>query len=391
MKVYDYSRELVDLCRPIKIDNLEKHLQNTGWKRLDANIPYLKTRMIYQLFLNDGDFHQIDIPTNEKLSDYYSMLLTACYKLSEIENKDLKQIIFDLSNPEVDIIKFRKIENNVKDGTIPINDAISFYENIKKLITSAAMDIDSPTVYRKARATAIVDEFLEKCRFGQTEVGSYIVSLICPLDSSKHKQLTIEDIINNEDHIDTLSNSFSRKVVNKVVDSINIIRDTIDKNEDIEQLLNVQNENFVSINFMDNLANLGINSSDAELEVNIDWSQSAAKNRSKYNKVLITNNYYEKIYDIVKKYKTDADNNEISITGQVSQVGAEPDARKRSSGTATIVYLEKKTFSKKTIKVQLVGDDYDQAIEAHRYGKAVTVTGVKDGNKLSNCKFNVLD
>ena len=60
------------------------------------------------------------------------------------------------------------------------DDAIQLFVNAKKLIAATALDVINPKKMHYGRINEPVRNFLSQCRFGQTEIGSYVVSVICP-------------------------------------------------------------------------------------------------------------------------------------------------------------------------------------------------------------------
>lgn len=67
----------------------------------------------------------------------------------------------------------------------------------------------------------VVQKFLSDCRFGQTEIGSYVVSVVCPFaelnEGEGYKQLSI---FSDEEQC---AESLTRKITNKVMKNITIV------------------------------------------------------------------------------------------------------------------------------------------------------------------------
>ena len=92
------------------------------------------------------------------------------------------------------------------------------YENTKKLLVATALDILHPKKYHQGRVDDTVSKFLSNCRFGQTEIGSYVVSVVCPFseldEGTGYKQLSI---FSDEKKC---ANSLTRRVTSRVMNNI---------------------------------------------------------------------------------------------------------------------------------------------------------------------------
>ncbi len=86
---------------------------------------------------------------------------------------------------------------------------------------------------------------------------------------------------------------------------------------------------------------------------------------------------------------------EGTYIGRIKQLSSDKLAN-RKHGTITLVYLDKYRGKYKgySAQVKLFVDDYNDAIDAHRYGKYVKVVGFLSGTtrKKIECKeFSVFD
>ena len=135
--------------------------------------------------------------------------------VAEAEGKTVEQVLLYLLNPNADILKIRLDRKNVEVGSILFDDAINVYENAKKLLAATALDILHPRKYHQGRIDDAIIKFLSDCRFGQTEVGSYVVSIVCPFselnESEGYRQLSI---FSDEKQC---ANSLTRQVTNRVI------------------------------------------------------------------------------------------------------------------------------------------------------------------------------
>ena len=233
--------------------------------------------------------------------------------------------------------------------------------------------------------------FLSNCRYGQTEIGSYVVSVVCPfaeLDiSNGFRQLSI---FSEEEEC---RNSLTRKVTSRLMTNVAIIKKHIDEGE-ISQLLDLNGDNTISANFYEALTGMNISEQDTAVEFIAQWSPVVKTNRCDQDRITLTHDYYQPITMAIEKLR-ETINTHTKIVGRVKKLESIPDASKRTNGKVTIVYLDEND-SKKTVSVQLAKDDYNKAIEAHESGSHVEVIGeIEDNGKRKKLmtaeSFSIID
>ena len=378
-----YSVDFQEIAGRISYVELCKYVSDLGW-----NLYAGKTAAGLKIFqkIQNGIVYQIKVPCNRDFSDYPEAIYKAVSTIAEIEGKSVEQIILELLNPLSDIIRVRHIGSDVENGSILIENGINLYENAKKLLTNAALDILSYKKIYKGRTPEGVAEFISRCRYGQTEFGSYVISLVCPfvkVDNNEVQQLSLF----SDEEISAYS--LTRKVTNRVIESIEKIKDTIDKGEDLSGVIESM-QNPISVSFLDSLTNLNISTEDSALEVSVKWAPTVKLNRASISKATISHDYYAPLKTIVEKYKSEDASTSISIEGRIGKLVASPNIEDRTTGQAQLVYIDENSHAKK-ITLDLGKEEYDLAIHAHSEGRTVRANGEISGKKMINVALDVLE
>ncbi len=376
-----YTADFVEMAGKISHVDLVKYLRDLGWKEVESKRSNVK---LYQLVKGDN-LYQADIPTSRELGDYNSAMYRAVEQIAQSSKKSTEHVLLELLNPLSDIIRFQVKEASVESGTIKVEDAINLYENAKKLVTFGSMDYLKPSQYHLGRPDSESQQLVQNCRFGQTEIGSYIVSLVIPftkLDEGKLVQMTL---FNEE--VDK-ANSITRNVTNKIITSIQQVRETIENGTFREMMMPKEGQPPppVSANFLEALSSIGIDKEGAEVDISIKWAPTVQSNIAKVDSVTLTNDYYkpiEAVVSIIKNKRAD----EKEFVGLLSKLEAIPNAEKRHEGEVTLVYLNEDE-KKCTAKVLLKREDYHIALEAHDQGKTVKVTGRLSGQKRKTIDYS---
>lgn len=377
-----YSVNFIDMT--LKLDPLAvvKYLIETNWNQ------YAIKRNDIKIFQYDENniFEQVTIPLDVNLRDYKNTMYDAICKIAILENKSVEQLMLYLLNPNTDILKIRLEKDDVEQGNIMLDNAINLFNNAKKILAATALDIINPQKTHYGRMDDSVKKFLSQCRFGQTEIGSYVVSVVCPFaeltETGQHHQLSI---FSDEERC---ANSLTRKVTNKLMTNIATVKKKIDNN-DFDSLVNY--ENTISSNFYEALNGLNLQSENTTIEFTAEWSPTVKKNRCEFNKITITNDYYNPIQNIISKIK-ECDSKRTEIVGKIRHLDASPTIDKRDSGIIKVVYVGDNDKIK-TVTAKLSKEDYKNAVTAHNHGKSVKLIGdiqTKNKSFMENVNFSIV-
>lgn len=383
-----YSVNFKDLTEKINPHAFVKYLKDIGWTQWETKRHYIK---VFQKIKENGEGFQVTIPLDKELLDYKEAIYQAIETVAFVEEQSTEQLLLFLLNPNTDILKIRLDKKDVEDGNILFDDAIHIYENAKKLIAATAQDIVHPRKYHQGRIEDDISKFINKCRFGQTEIGSYVVSIVCPFieldDIEGYKQLSI---FSEEEEC---ARSFTRKVTNRIMENISFIKTNIDKGS-YDELVHENEKDKISVNFYEALNGLNLDAEGTNLEFMAQWSPAVKENRYINDRITLSYDYYQPISRAIVKMRESV-NTKTRILGRINKLESMPDISKRKSGKISVVYLDEDD-KRRTISVNLNKEDYDRAIEAHGHGRYIEVIGeLKKQSKRRqnmNCEiFNVIE
>ena len=378
-----YSVNFVDMTLKLNPLAVTKYLSETNWEQYPIKRNDIK---IFQ-YKKEDLFEQVTIPLDKKLRDYKNAMYDAVCKIAYVEKKSVEQLMLYLLNPNTDILKIRLDKKEVESGNIMFDDAIQLFDNAKKLIAATALDVINPKKIHYGRIDEPVQKFLSQCRFGQTEIGSYVVSVICPfVDFPKTEGYKKLNAFFDEEQY---AYSLTRKVTNRLMTNVATIKQEIDDGN-LESLANYDNP--ISSNFYEALNGLGMDTEDTTVEFMAEWSPTVQSNRCQYNRISVTNDYYEPIKTIISKIK-ECTNERTEIVGKIKELKAAPVIDNREHGTIIVVYVGDNARAK-SVTVKLDREDYDKAVAAHQHGKAVKVVGDLKGqlkSVMENVIFSVVE
>ena len=378
-----YSVNFVDMTLKLNPLAVTKYLSETNWELYPIKRNDIK---IFQ-YKKEDLFEQVTIPLDKKLRDYKNAMYDAVCKIAYVEKKSVEQLMLYLLNPNTDILKIRLDKKEVESGNIMFDDAIQLFDNAKKLIAATALDVINPKKIHYGRIDEPVQKFLSQCRFGQTEIGSYVVSVICPfVDFPKTEGYKKLNAFFDEEQY---AYSLTREVINRLMTNVATIKQKIDDGN-LESLANYDSP--ISSNFYEALSGLSMDTEDTIVEFMAEWSPTVQSNRCQYNRISVTNDYYEPIKTIISKIK-ECTNERTEIVGKIKELKAAPVIDNREHGTIIVVYVGDNARAK-SVTVKLDREDYDKAVAAHQHGKAVKVVGDLKGqvkSVMENVIFSVVE
>ena len=165
----------------ITVEKLEKVFSFLKWRELDV----LMNGRVRQ-FVSPDDEYVALIPLVKEFSDYYRVMGETLQSIASFENRSIEALVNRILNPSYDIQKWRIANNYTSDGKIPFFSMTDTIEKIKDVLATAYLDTLNPTRFHKKVYTTDVNKNISEYSFGQTEIGSYILNILCPLGNYQY-------------------------------------------------------------------------------------------------------------------------------------------------------------------------------------------------------------
>lgn len=172
MTTFDRSFEM-----GISSDQLRAYLQVKQWHE-DGKVRNVATTWHR---LDDVDA-EVLLPV-PSVKDYLQRMRDALRSVASFEERAVLDVLNEVRLLFSNVIAIRVIAEDTSDGTIPINDGVLLIAKAKDLLSAAARSLYSKRKQFTRGAPKEAKEYLETLLLGQTEVGSYIVNVIAPVQS----------------------------------------------------------------------------------------------------------------------------------------------------------------------------------------------------------------
>ena len=151
---------------------LSAYARASGWKRQDAY------RIHSDVYVGEGR-PEIIVPRTERLGDYASVVAMLIDTFADVADEDALTVYHDLVTADRDVVRVRAAESD--DGSVGLDDGVNLVSGARDLLLSAACSIREPQPVCRPGANREAAELLKRMRLGQTDHGSFVVTLLTPV------------------------------------------------------------------------------------------------------------------------------------------------------------------------------------------------------------------
>jgi len=361
MTVDAYDRAALGALRS---DDVNAYLAAQGWRRLDDF-----RRMARWVRPDEHDF-EVLVPLEPRLADFTARVRDLVESLGIAEERAPGIVLRDLLSARADAIRFRVRPRGEQDGSIPIKDGVVLFEQTRRVLVAAACSAVRRRAHHPTVPPRTVSEYLGGVRLGQTERGSYVVTLLSPVeppstgaDRSGRLRLPIPD-------------PFPRRAVEMLARAARAATDSAERvaaadGHDLGLFLEAV-EQGVSANLCDSLAKIG-GVQRGGFSMSFGWAPvlPAPGLATSVEFSDRTISVLERAAELLRA----VDAGSVSLRGSVVRL-----QRQRDRGSGRI-RVELAAGEPHQVAVDLDEADYDQAIFAHRQHLQVAVDGrlVREG------------
>lgn len=309
---------------------------------------------------------QIVFPMDMTAPDYTESVEIAVSKLADLSGKAVGNVLSRVQSIKDDVLRLR-IFFNGNDNVLPLSFASALVQSTEKLLKAAACTVLRPRIHHPRLALNEANQFVNQARFGQTERGSYVIRVACPLHSMEAQgTLGFDDpfvrqvTLSLYEALYQLSTAIEADTVTELVDS-----------------LKAESKPLVSSNLCEAIGEMYDDQVNNSLDLGFDWSAlRSVPNRISERPILIQQDYFSRVEEIRRELRSfELAQDEVFI-GTVERLEGEMGQDSRRSGNVVLSLLlpeEGETVRARTV---LSADDYQKADNAHMTnGAYVRVAG----------------
>jgi len=130
---------------------------------------------------------EIIVPRTEHLGDYANVVSALIQAFAEVTGQDELTTYRSLVTADRDVVRVRAGGND--DGTVTLNDGVDLIGGTRDLLLAAACSLGAPQPVYRAGANREAANLLNRMHLGQTDQGSFVVTLLTPVVEPPISQL----------------------------------------------------------------------------------------------------------------------------------------------------------------------------------------------------------
>ncbi len=355
--------------RAVDATRVESHVRADGW-RFNGKLSSARS-VVYER--PESRQFQIRIPMERGLGDYLTLMSQTIVLIAHWQKLAPENLLRFLLLPSPsDVVRLREIGPNTSRGDISIDEARDRLNGIRKVILTAAHEEERPQAYYPRLGQKRPEEFLRRCRLGQTERGSFVFTVICPLDAVADEQSLFP------------TTPFTRRVTTHMMQSIERLSQAETQRE-WDKMLDRHAKGVdalsssISANFCEGLMDL-IPDEGATVELAVDWSPTLdppdVLNQTT-RPVRLSTQWLPRLQYISQNLRPqNAPLEKFWFIGTVEELeGDRFSERNEREGDVVVRVLDAEGEPRRT-RIDLFADQHQVAIHAYETGRQIRVRGV---------------
>ncbi len=367
---------------------LRRYLAARGWQPADSHmttpahaavVPEFPDLQFFQsratgqrnvdvFLLSEPGYDDIElvVPKDTRTADFARRLKGAIETLSQIEERAPDEIVASIRAIGYDVVRSRIPDDLVIENTIHLESARSYVNGMKDLLAATATTELRPQPFFGRQSKEATD-YAEKCRFGHTYRGSFGFTIESPLTPEKTESLPgIDPPL-----------PFERRVVQRLALGIQYVCESVER-EDLKPLVEGFKDGF-GANGCDRFASLVRSTAYSGMSFGFLFSPEW-KLPEKLRvglQFVVGPKHVEMARAAADALRGESLETRADVSGQVVRLQNEADPSDLSAimGEGEISILYSSDYGDIHVRVTLSPPDYLKAVEAHRLGRAVLVSG----------------
>ncbi len=184
---------------------LSAYARTAGWTKVDT---YGKHS---DVFMGEG-LPEIILPRTAHLGDYARVVSMVVEIFAKVADVDELALYRDLAMADRDVVRVQAVDGD-DSGSVAVNDGIDLLSGARDMILAAACSLQGPQPLYRAGANREARAYLNRVRLGQTEQGSFAITLLSPVIAPPIQQPLFSALEYGDDPIE-------RQVTRRLADAL---------------------------------------------------------------------------------------------------------------------------------------------------------------------------
>lgn len=349
------GEQLLQLGNRVDYLDVRAYLESRGWSRVPSRRSYAA------IYRSQGESPgEVQVPLDRGLADYGEAMVVIARRLSAYEHRPVESILHDLLQPRRDLLRFGLEGEVARDGSINLAAGLGLVSGVRKALLASACSVKRPRAFHPRMSMTEADAFLRECRLGQTEVGSFVLTVETPLDIEPQRPASEEP--------------FGRQTAILFLQSVQHLTESVRAGEPQRVVEPEPGELVVSANLCEALVEMMPPDESADLRLRGSWSPLLRVGAHVPSEVHVDRDMYESIERVARQLRPARESQPDQFVGQVVELMGEPGEQGDIEGPVTLQVQVGDELLK--VRVALGPLDYQKAATAHLGQGYVSVKGI---------------
>jgi hypothetical protein len=338
---------------------LRAYLTYEGWHKIESFGSFSEIYGNPRL----AEKQELVVPVTRGIADYASSIAAALSFIAKVEDRGELAVYGDLMRADKDVVRVRALEAD-DDGSIGVDIGVEIVQHARDLMASAACAAFDPRRAYHLGKVQQAEEYMRRVRLGQTEQGSFVITLLAPMppDLSASSQISLWPNIDEE--------PYERKVTRVLTEALHSARGAIiesNRGDGLKAFIDAVSKG-VSANLCEAISAIIEQANGAE--VSVTWAKTRPTPKPR-DSIFFNRDDGEILKEAARQFRLREPRHDERIIGYVTHLHREED---QFEGRITMKGIIDGRL--RSIATQLSRSDYDVAVEAH--GKMLPITLIGD-------------
>ncbi|AKT37192.1 hypothetical protein [Chondromyces crocatus] len=330
--------------------DLQQYLASRGWTRARSR------RDDVDIFRHEG--REVLVPLDRSLADYEEAIATAAERIASAEARSPEAVLADLTCPRADRVRVGRTDEGSEEGTLGLLDGASLLAGVRRALLASACSVERPDARFHPRMTLkSAEAFVDRCRLGQTERGSFVLTLLCPLDAPP---------------VDDPMAPFARRAVAQLLNSIYRAVALLRQGER-ERLLDGPEPPVITANLCEALVEMMPADQRGDLWVGASWSPLVNPPQIP-SRVQVDRALFPMFEDLSQRLRPPSAPRQDRFVGKVIELRGEANEHGALEGEVVLLLQVGEELIRTRCTLDPTG--YEKAIEAHKRQRYLSLRGL---------------
>jgi len=346
------------------------YLESYGWVKSEKSSLTAK-RLVLNLTSKTGEEFEIIVPLEASFRDYGIRMAEILKTLEIVEERSQLEIWKDITTSSVDLMRIEPDIETWPDGSVGIEQGNALVQQTRDILLAAACATVKPSKVFPNRKPQEAMDYMKKARLGQTEKGSFVLTILSPVNPNLSSQLKLF----------TDETPFERRVMEMLFRSLVALREASIAgmtNNSLEPF-GVAVPNGVSANLCEALVGLYGQADIKSLAFRMTWARTRQHDPHIISEAHITHDIIPLIDEGGRWLRQTAPMENTTVAGM-------PFLLKHQYGQERQIIVSTIIDGKpRRVHIGLTEDEYNRALEAHRNEKMIKCDGVliREGRRFT--------